>query len=61
MKQIVEQFAREFCIAIEKAQIAGEFDTDFAFRRFPRACCGDASDLLAQYLLENKIYIYLWK
>lgn len=55
MKQRVEQLAGEFRTAIEKAKVAGEFDSDFSFSQFPHACCGDASDLLAQFLLENKI------
>jgi hypothetical protein len=42
-------------MAIEKVKEAGEFETDFSFSKFPSACCGDASDLLAQYLLENGI------
>ena len=32
-----------------------EFDNDSIYRRFPRACCGDTSDLLAQYLLDKGI------
>lgn len=55
MKQRIEQLASKFRMAIERAKDAGEFDTDFVFSSFPRACCGDASDLLAQYLLENDI------
>lgn len=55
MKQRVEQLASEFRTAIENAKAAGEFEFDFSFSQFPRACCGDTSDLLGQYLLENKI------
>lgn len=55
MNQKVEQLAIEFRMAIEKVKEAGEFETDFSFSKFPSACCGDASDLLAQYLLENGI------
>lgn len=43
-----------FRTAIEKAQYAGEFGADY-FGRFPRGCCGDASDMLAQYLVEHGI------
>lgn len=54
MRKIV-QLATEFREAIDLAFEAGEFDSDIIFRSFPRGCCGDASDLLAQYLLENGI------
>lgn len=49
MKEI-KQFATQFRKAIDLALEAGEFDNDSIYRRFPRACCGDTSDLLAQYL-----------
>lgn len=51
----LEHFAFEFRMAIERAKAEGEFDSDLTFFQFPLACCGDASDLLAQYLLENGI------
>ena len=51
----IERLAIQFRKAIELAQNAGEFENDFSFYKFPRACCGDASDLLAQFLLENGI------
>lgn len=54
MKQI-RDLAICFRNAIELALNAGEFDDDILYRRFPRACCGDTSDLLAQYLLDNGI------
>ena len=54
MRKIV-QLATEFRKAIDSAFEAGEFDCDIIFRSFPQGCCGDASDLLAQYLLENGI------
>ena len=44
--------------AIDKAMSMGEFDNDFSFNHFPCGCCGDASDLLAQYLLDNGIKTY---
>lgn len=52
MKEI-KQFATQFRRAIDLALEAGEFDNDSIYRRFPRACCGDTSDLLAQYLLDD--------
>lgn len=61
MKRRVKQHACKFRIAIEKAKVAGEFDSYLSFSRFPRACCGDASDLLAQFFLENEINsTYVW-
>jgi len=54
IKRLVNQF-RE---AIDEARDAGEFNKDSSFGRFPRGCCGDASDLLAQFLLENDIKTY---
>ena len=54
MKEI-EQLAIKFRRAIDLALDAGEFDSDSIYCRFPRACCGDTSDLLAQYLLDNGI------
>lgn len=50
--------ATRFRHAIEAACANGEFSDDFSFGHFPRACCGDASDLLAQYLLDNGIATY---
>ena len=54
MKEI-KQFATQFRRAIDLALEAGEFDNDSIYCRFPRACCGDTSDLLAQYLLDKGI------
>ena len=51
----IEQLATQFRKAIDAALEAGEFDNDSIYRRFPRACCGDTSDLLAQYLLDKGI------
>ena len=50
--------AIQFRDAIDAARDAGEFQGDFSFNSFPRGCCGDASDLLAQFLLENGIKTY---
>jgi len=54
IKRLVNQFRN----AIDVARDVGEFDNDFSFYKFPRGCCGDASDLLAQFLLENGIKTY---
>lgn len=48
---LVTQFRNAIDIAREK----GDFSKDICFREFPRACCGDTSDLLAHYLLQNGI------
>ena len=51
----IEQLATKFRKAIDMALEVGEFACDSIYRRFPRACCGDTSDLLAQYLLDKGI------
>jgi hypothetical protein len=56
--QNVSYLAKKYRIAIDKALEAREFDRDITFCRFPHGCCGDASDLLAQYLLFNGIKTY---
>ena len=50
--------ASKFRLAIEAALADGRFSDEIVFSRFPRGCCGDSSDLLAQYLLENGIRTY---
>jgi hypothetical protein len=40
------------------AKDSGDFNKDIIFYRFPHGCCGDISDLLAQYLLDNGIMKY---
>ncbi|MBR3750163.1 MAG: hypothetical protein IKK58_00155 [Clostridia bacterium] len=50
----IEELATKFREAIVKAKSAGEFD-DVVFKNFPSGCCGDTSDLLARYLLNNGI------
>ena len=54
----IKYIASQYRSAIDKTLAMGEFDNDFSFNRFPRGCCGDASDLLAQYLLDNGIKTY---
>jgi len=53
-----KRLANQFRDAIDVARYAGEFDKDVSFYKFPSGCCGDASDLLAQFLLENGIRTY---
>lgn len=53
----IELLSAEFRRAIEKAKASGEFK-QAPFNNFPHACCGDASLLLAEYLLENDIDAY---
>lgn len=40
----------KFRIAIDTAKSRDEFEKDISFNNFPRACCGDTSELLACYL-----------
>ena len=57
----IEELATIFREAIVKAKSAGEFDDDVVFKNFPSGCCGDTSDLLARYLLNNGIKTkYAW-
>lgn len=44
--------------AIEDLRDEGVFDNDFSFNLFPRACCGDASDLLGQFFLDEGIQMW---
>ena len=45
------ELAYRFKAAIVQAWEAGRFNGDIAFYKFPRGCCGDTCDLLAEYLL----------
>lgn len=47
---LAAEFRRMIVSAIEEDLIK-----DVIFKRFPEGCCGDASDLLGQYLLEHDI------
>ena len=50
----LRRLSTQFRKAIDTAKNAREF-TCAPLSNFPRACCGEVSDLLAQYLLENGI------
>ena len=53
--------AEQFRNAIEQAKENGETDPLKFFERFPRGCCGDASDFLGHFLLEKGIETYhIW-
>ncbi len=52
---MIQSLVTRFRQAIDAAKDAGEFSNDFIFHRFPRGCCGDAAELLGEYLLENGI------
>lgn len=52
----IQTLISNFRHAIDLAKYNGEFDRDFSFNHFPRGCCGDASDLLGEYLLEHEIH-----
>lgn len=51
----IQQLAEQFRNAIEYAKENYEKDDLHFFQRFPSGCCGDASDLLAQFLFDNGI------
>ena len=50
--QKIRGLAEQIRAAIEAARDDGRVSTDITFMNFPRACCGDASYLLAEYLRE---------
>lgn len=52
MKTVL-QLATEFREAMEQAQEDGVFRNDIFLKFFPRRSCGEASTLLAEYLMEN--------
>ena len=52
---IVKDMAQRFRNAIEDAKEDGCFVGDMTFWQFPYECCGDASYLLAEYLMEHDI------
>jgi len=56
----IKQQTQRFRIAIEHARDEGRFKEDISFDRFPWACCGDTSLLLAEYLQKygvDSIYV----
>jgi hypothetical protein len=54
----LKQLANQFRGAIDAAVEVGAFNNKHPFSRFPCGCCGDACDLLSQYLLDNSIKTY---
>lgn len=53
-----KKLVQNFRDAIDEAKANGEFNDDISFHKFPCGCCGDASDLLAEFLLKNDIETY---
>ena len=51
----LESLAWKFRKEMDAAKESKEFKSDIVYKNFPRGCCGDTSDLLAQYLLEHGI------
>ena len=51
----IETLAWNFRKAIDAANKLGKFKMDIVYKNFPYGCCGDTSDLLAEYLLENGV------
>lgn len=47
------RLVNEFRFAIDAAKEHAEFESDISFYDFPRACCGDTSELLACYLQKH--------
>jgi hypothetical protein len=57
----IRLLAKGFRRKIENAREAGLYADDATFSGFPHACCGDTSDLLAEFLRSNgveTIYVY---
>ena len=49
----LSQLATQFRNAIDRAHALEEFKDELFFKSFPRGCCGDATDLIGQFLLEH--------
>lgn len=49
-QEYIHNLIIKFRIAIEKTCDAGLLKRDIVFQSFPRGCCGDTSELLAEYL-----------
>lgn len=47
----INRWVNKFREALDIARVAGEFDKDCSFNKFPSGCCGDVSDLLAQFFV----------
>lgn len=54
----IRQLIKQFRDAADMALDAGEFERDNSFYKFPKGCCGDTCDLLAQFLMEKGISTY---
>ena len=54
----IKRLATQFREAINVAKDDRMFLREAVFREFPRGCCGIASELLAQFLLEGGIHTY---
>ncbi len=55
-QESIRRLVIRFRKAIDSARDDGAFSNDQTFNRFPRACCGSASELLAKYLAEYNIH-----
>lgn len=53
--QQIKRLAIKFRKAIDVAQSDRRFDGDICFKDFPSGCCGDTSDLLAEYLRKHGV------
>ena len=58
MMKDIKRLATQFRNAIDAAKDDRIFFRETIFREFPRGCCGIASELLAQFLLESGIRTY---
>ena len=54
----IRRLSIQFRRAIEKARDVGEFERDICFFQFPQGCCGDASDLLNEFLMNNGMSLW---
>ena len=57
----IRNLVEHFRTAIEKALNEGILKSDYIFKNFPKACCGDTCYILAEFLLSQGIEtIYVW-
>ncbi|MEE0958054.1 MAG: hypothetical protein UH734_08255 [Ruminococcus sp.] len=54
----IKRLASQFRSGIELAKEEGKF-REYPFNQFPFGCCGDTSDLLAQYLFNHGITCWI--